>query len=163
MTTTNYNVTLPVVGSSVDTWGAISNAAFESFDGIIFTLSGTVGGKFDKAGGTLTGPITGTTATFTQINGPLTGNATTASTLQTARTIALSGPVTASAVSFNGSANITLTTAIADGALSIAKTSGLQTALDAKEPTLDADRKRKITISTSDPSGGSDGDIWMKY
>lgn len=30
------------------------------------------------------------------------------------------------------------------------------------EPTLAADRKRKITISTSDPSGGSDGDIWFK-
>ena len=30
------------------------------------------------------------------------------------------------------------------------------------EPTLDADQKRKITISTSDPSGGSDGDIWFK-
>ena len=31
------------------------------------------------------------------------------------------------------------------------------------EPVLSADRKRKITISTSDPSGGSDGDIWIKY
>ena len=30
------------------------------------------------------------------------------------------------------------------------------------EPTLATDRKRKITISTSDPSGGSDGDIWFK-
>jgi len=29
------------------------------------------------------------------------------------------------------------------------------------EPTLDADRKRKITISTEEPSGGSDGDIWF--
>lgn len=31
------------------------------------------------------------------------------------------------------------------------------------EPVLSADRKRKITISTSNPSGGSDGDIWIKY
>ena len=30
------------------------------------------------------------------------------------------------------------------------------------EPILAADQKRKITISTSDPSGGSDGDIWFK-
>jgi hypothetical protein len=28
---------------------------------------------------------------------------------------------------------------------------------------LTADRTRKITISTSDPSGGSSGDIWIKY
>ncbi len=27
----------------------------------------------------------------------------------------------------------------------------------------DADQVRKITLSTSDPSGGSDGDIWIKY
>ena len=31
------------------------------------------------------------------------------------------------------------------------------------ELTLATDQKRKITISTSDPSGGSDGDIWIKY
>jgi hypothetical protein len=36
------------------------------------------------------------------------GNATTASTLQTSRTIAISGPVTGTATSFNGSANITI-------------------------------------------------------
>ena len=31
------------------------------------------------------------------------------------------------------------------------------------EPTLDADQKRKITISTDAPSGGVDGDIWIVY
>lgn len=36
----------------------------------------------------------------------------------------------------------------------------LDTATQAK---LATDRTRKITISTSDPSGGSDGDIWIKY
>ena len=35
--------------------------------------------------------------------------------------------------------------------------------VDTKEPALAADRKRKITISTADPSGGSVGDIWLKY
>ena len=30
------------------------------------------------------------------------------------------------------------------------------------EPTVAADRKRKITVSTADPSGGADGDIWFK-
>jgi len=28
---------------------------------------------------------------------------------------------------------------------------------------LASDKTRKITISESDPSGGSDGDIWIKY
>ena len=44
----------------------------------------------------------------------------------------------------------------------IAQVTGLQTALDGKEATLNTDQKRKITISTSDPSGGTNGDIWIK-
>lgn len=38
-----------------------------------------------------------------------------------------------------------------------------QTALNAKENTLNADQKRKVTISSSAPTGGSDGDIWLQY
>lgn len=38
-----------------------------------------------------------------------------------------------------------------------------QTALNAKENTLNADQKRKITISTSAPTGGADGDVWFQY
>lgn len=38
-----------------------------------------------------------------------------------------------------------------------------QTALDAKENTLNSDQKRKVTISTLSPTGGSDGDIWLQY
>jgi len=34
-------------------------------------------------------------------------------------------------------------------------TSAIQTQIDGKQKT--------ITVSTSDPSGGSDGDIWIKY
>ncbi|WP_113674224.1 hypothetical protein [Vallitalea guaymasensis] len=32
-----------------------------------------------------------------------------------------------------------------------------------KENILNADQKRKITLSNSDPSGGVNGDIWIKY
>ena len=39
---------------------------------------------------------------------------------------------------------------------------GLLNALNSKESLLPIDRKRKITISTSNPSGGADGDIWLK-
>ena len=46
------------------------------------------------------------------LTGAVTGNSSTATTLQTPRSIALSGDVSASAVNFDGSGNITLTTTI---------------------------------------------------
>lgn len=49
--------------------------------------------------------------------GALSGNATTATTLQTSRTIALSGEVTGTATSFNGGANISIATTITDSGL----------------------------------------------
>lgn len=59
---------------------------------------------------------------------PLTGNAVSASKLATARNIALTGTVTG-AVNFDGTANVSIATAIADGALTIAKTNGLSSAI----------------------------------
>ena len=92
--------------------------------------------KLDKAGGELTGDLTGTNATFTGITGPvtgdLTGNADTATQLATSRDFSMSGTVTAAVVSFDGTGNVVLNTSIADDALTIAKTSGLQTALNQK-------------------------------
>ena len=38
-----------------------------------------------------------------------------------------------------------------------------QTALNAKENTLNADQKRKVTVSSSAPTGGTDGDVWLQY
>jgi hypothetical protein len=54
------------------------------------------------------------------VTAALSGNATTATTLQTARDIALSGDVTGSA-SFNGSANISITATVANDAITRAK------------------------------------------
>jgi hypothetical protein len=51
------------------------------------------------------------------VTGALTGNASTATTLATARDFQLTGDVEASAQSFNGSGNVTLTTSIATGAI----------------------------------------------
>ena len=59
-----------------------------------------------------------------------TDTATAATKLATARAFSLTGLVTATAANFDGTGNLSLTTAIANDALSIAKTSGLQTALD---------------------------------
>src|SRR6056300_1393491 len=67
------------------------------------------------------------------INASITGTATQADTLTTARTITLDGDV-AGAANFDGSANITITTVIADDSHNhtIANVDGLQDALDTK-------------------------------
>jgi hypothetical protein len=51
------------------------------------------------------------------ITAALSGNATTATTLQNARTIAISGDVTGTATSFDGSANITISAGITAGSI----------------------------------------------
>lgn len=63
----------------------------------------------------------------------VTGNAATATKLQTSRTIALSGDVTGSG-SFDGTGNLTIAATVADNSHdhSIANVTGLQTALDSK-------------------------------
>lgn len=73
------------------------------------------------------------------------GLADIATKLATARTIALSGDVTGS-TNFDGSGNVSITATIADDSHNhtIANIDG-------------------ITISTATPSGGADGDIWLKY
>jgi hypothetical protein len=54
---------------------------------------------------------TSSSVTFANVTSPVTGNASTASALQTARTISLSGDVSGS-VSFNGSSNVDITATI---------------------------------------------------
>jgi hypothetical protein len=60
-------------------------------------------------------------------------------------------------------------TDITSGTLPIARGgTGGTTAADARtalgaEGSLNTDQKRKITISSASPSGGEDGDIWLKY
>ena len=64
--------------------------------------------------------VTGT-ITATAFSGPLTGNASTATALQTGRTIGMTGDVTWTSASFNGSGNVTGTATIANDAVTYAK------------------------------------------
>jgi hypothetical protein len=92
------------------------------------TIAGTLGvtglstlATVDVNGGAIDGTIigantaaaiTGTTITGTSLVGPLTGNASTATALATARSITIDGDVDASATNFDGTGNITLTTTL---------------------------------------------------
>jgi hypothetical protein len=187
--TANYSWVKPTVGGSADTWGAELNTLFDNIDTQVKANETSATGNLPLTGGTLTGAINGTDASFTgtiagDVTGAVTGNADTATAWAAGRTIELTGVVTGTSGAFDGSANLSFATAIADGALAIAKTSGLQASLDAKLPlaggTVTGDIVRSgqgqhlyhntssftgggIYVSTSDPSGGANGDIWLKY
>ena len=75
------------------------------------TGTGAIAGTFT---GNLTGNVTGNVSGSA---GSATGNAGTATALQTARNFQLTGDVEASAVSFDGSGNVSLTTVIGTGAI----------------------------------------------
>ena len=90
--------------------------------------SGTIGGSTAI---NTSGTITAGTITATQFNGPMTGtitgNASSATVLQTPRAISITGAVTATGVNFNGSAAISLSTAISslpDSSLATISTAG---------------------------------------
>jgi hypothetical protein len=61
---------------------------------------------------------TSASVTFAKVTAPLDGNASTASTLQTPRTIALTGDVSGS-VSFNGSSDVTITATVQPNAVAL--------------------------------------------
>ena len=105
----------------------------------------TIAGTLSVSG---TSTFTGSIAANGGITGEHTGNSTTATTLQTARTIGISGDGTGTATSFNGSANITIPFTLANSGV----TAGTYTRV-----TVDA--KGRVTTganaSTSDISEGT--------
>ena len=115
-------------------------------------ISGSAASFTEDLAGDVTGPQTATvvsddshihtTSTITNLSGTNTGDntvctsgtATTATKLFTARTIDITGDITATAVSFDGSANISISAVVNDDSHDhvIANVDGLQSALDAK-------------------------------
>jgi hypothetical protein len=91
-------------------------------------------------------------ATFT---GSLSGNANTATTLATSRDFSLSGDVTAASVSFNGGGNVSLSTTIANGAVTNEKIAANAAIPDSKLATISTANKvsNSATTATSSNNG----------
>jgi hypothetical protein len=100
-TLTNKTLTAPVINSASISSPVITNASISNL----------------VATGTLSLPAGSVTSAMIASGANITGNASTATTLQTARTIALSGDVTGTATSFNGSANISIPVTINAGSV----------------------------------------------
>ena len=114
--TTGVTGTLPVAngGTGVTTStgsGANVLGTSPTISSPTITGTGAIAGTFT---GNLTGNVTGNVSGSA---GSATGNAATATALQTARNFQLTGDVEASAVSFDGTGNVSLTTVIGTGAI----------------------------------------------
>jgi hypothetical protein len=112
-------------------------------------------------GATTPSTIAGTTITGASFVGPLTGNASTATALQTSRTLAVSGD-TIGSVSFNGTANATIATTIANGVVTLAKQANVATGsilgrltagTGVQEVLTPAQAKSVLAIANTDVSG----------
>jgi hypothetical protein len=138
---TGSGVTIPqTVGYYVYTDGTNFYGASADVSGLYLPVGGTAVAATKLASARTFSIIGGVTATGVSFDGTgnvalnvtaIPGNAATAAKWASAITLTLAGVVTGTA-SIDGSGNVTLTTAVADNALSIAKTSGLQTALNGK-------------------------------
>ncbi len=126
-----------VIGGSTANTGTFTVLSATTSLGVTgnITVSGTVDGRDVATDGTkLDGIESGATADQTKADIDALGiAASTASTLATARNIALTGDVTGN-VNFDGSGNVSITTTIADDSHNhvISNVDGLQTALDGK-------------------------------
>lgn len=114
------NVEYPVLlknGTGINNVTSTSNfdadVTINPSNGIITAL-GFKGPLTGNVTGTLTGNVTGNVSGS---SGSCTGNAVTATTLKTSHNFSLTGEVTATAVSFNGSADVQLQTTIANNTI----------------------------------------------
>jgi len=126
--------------ATISTAGKVNNSATTatSSNTASAIVARDVSGNFSA--GTITAALTG------NVTGNVSGNAGTATTLATGRNFSITGDVTASAVSFNGSGNVQLTAVIDSNGISHLKTNDLPEGTTNKYYT---DARARAAISAS--------------
>jgi hypothetical protein len=121
MPSDTYTLIISEFGSATPTLGSVTNDAVASNAAIAGTK---ISPNFGSQNITTTGNCTATTFTGNlvgNVTGNLTGVASQASTLSTARDLTLTGNVTATLSSFNGSTNVSAVATLANQAVTFAK------------------------------------------
>ena len=160
------------VGGDFDGWGAEINVTFQDVDTKAKELADALDLKAPLADPTFTGTITGNLTG--NVTGSLTGNASgSAASLETARAFSITGDVEAAAVNFDGTSTVALAATLstakqAEIDAKIAQTGGTYVSLTktGEGAVLNhgsaALTSGKVTVSSSAPTGGSNGDIWLQ-
>ena len=149
MSTTNYDWNVPTVSGSVDTWGGILNATLEDVDGVVFTnfsLSAKRASNLSDLGN----------ITAARSNLGL-GSAATANTGTSGANVPLLNGVNtwSSAQTFSAGATFGSTVAVG-GIVTRTGQGGHLWHNNSARPS------GAITVSTGAPTGGSNGDIWLR-
>jgi len=122
-----------------------SASKFKLFD----RFDNTISGNIDVAAGNFTlGELEADTFTG-NLTGSVTGNADTATLLETSRTIGISGDVTGTATSFNGGADITISAAITAGSIVNADINAAAAIADSKLATISTAGKVNNSATTA--------------
>ena len=131
---------------TINTAGKVTNTAVQAVSTNTANRIVTRDGSGNFAAGTVTATLS--------------GNATTATTLATGRTIALTGDVTGTTGSFNGSANVSAATTIANNAVTTAKIAdgNVTTAKIANDSVDNTKLRNSAALSVIGRSANSTGD-----
>ena len=138
-----YNV--PVTDASKIADGSVNNAEFQRLDGVTSDIQGQVDSKLNLSGGTITGDTTLTDNQALRIGTGLDLRLSHDGSNSTIKNTTGTLKINADTVQFKNEADSStfLTVNSSSGVLS--------------------EQNYKATISTSNPSGGSNGDVWYKY